>query len=89
MIVEFDKSFLKSIEKVKDVTLSSKIEKLIIEYENAQTLSEVKNTKKLTGYKAYYRIRIGDYKLGFELMGSNTIRLLIIAHRRDIYCTFP
>ncbi len=89
MIVEFDKSFLKSIDKIRDFDINTKIENLIIEYENAHSVSEIKNTKKLRGYKNYYRTRIGDYRLGFELISSNTIRLIILAHRKDIYRVFP
>jgi mRNA interferase RelE/StbE len=89
MIVEYDKSFLKSIDKIRDSELNSKIESLIIEYENAHSVSEIKNTKKLSGYKNYYRTRIGDYRLGFELITTITIRLIIFAHRKDIYRVFP
>ena len=89
MIIEYDKSFLKSIVKIRDSELNSKIENLIIEIENSPTVNEIKNTKKLIGYKNYYRTRIGDYRLGFELITSITIRLIIFAHRKDIYRVFP
>jgi hypothetical protein len=45
VIVEFDKSFEKSIDKIKDKSVFPKIEKLIIDLENAQTIKEVKNIK--------------------------------------------
>jgi mRNA interferase RelE/StbE len=89
MIVEYDKSFLKSIDKIRDSDLNTKIENLIIEYENVFSIHEIKNTKKLTGYKNYYRTRIRDYRLGFELIAPTTIRLIIFAHRKDIYRVFP
>ncbi|MBA4408374.1 MAG: plasmid stabilization protein [Odoribacter sp.] len=89
MIIEYDKSFLKSIVKIRDSELNSKIENLIIEIENSPTVNKIKNTKKLIGYKNYYRTRIGDYRLGFELITSITIRLIIFAHRKDIYRVFP
>ena len=65
MIVEFDKSFDKSLDKIKDVSLSPKIEKIIFNIENAKGISEIKNVRKLVGFKSYYRIRVGDYRLGF------------------------
>jgi mRNA interferase RelE/StbE len=89
MIVEYDKSFLKSIDKIRNSSINEKIENLIIEYENAFSINEIKNTKKLTGYKNYYRTRIGDYRLGFELITPTTIRLIFFAHRKDIYRLFP
>jgi len=89
MIIEFDKSFEKSLEKLQNKSLFSKIEKTIIEFENAKSLSELSNIKKLTGYKFYYRVRIGEYRLGFEKIAENTLRLIIVAHRKDIYKLFP
>ena len=89
MIIEFDKSFEKSLEKIKNRSLFPKIEKIIIEFENARTLAELTNIKKLTGYKFYYRVRIGEYRLGFEKIAENTLRFIIIAHRKDIYKSFP
>ena len=65
MIVEFDKSFDKSLDNIKDVSLSPKIEKIIFNIENAKGISEIKNVRKLVGFKSYYRIRVGDYRLGF------------------------
>jgi len=89
MIIEFDKSFEKSLEKIKNKTLFQKIEKLIIEFENAKSLTDLTNIKKLTGYKYYYRVRIGEYRLGFEKISENTFRFIIVAHRKDIYKLFP
>ena len=43
MTVEFDKSFEKSIDKLKDKSLFPKIVKLIESHENAESLSELKN----------------------------------------------
>lgn len=54
MIVEFDKSFEKSIARLKDQSLYPKIEKLIESVESVQFLSELSNVKKLSGYKNYF-----------------------------------
>jgi mRNA interferase RelE/StbE len=89
MIVEFDKSFSKSLDKTRDSVLFARIERLITEFENAQSVNDFKNSKKLTGFKNYYRIRIGDYRLGFEFISPSTIRLIVVAHRKDIYRNFP
>ena len=66
MIVEFDKSFFKTLTKVKDESTFKKIKKCILKLENTKGLVNIKNLKKLTGFKSYYRIRIGDYRLGFD-----------------------
>ena len=89
MIVEFDKSFDKSLQKIKNKSLFSRIEKIILECEKSNSISEITNLKKLIGFKNYYRIRIGEYRLGIELVDNKTLRFILIAHRKDIYRSFP
>jgi len=89
VIVEFDKSFSKSLDKVKDSTTLQRTEKTILKLESANSLKDVNNLKKLSGFSNYYRIRIGDYRIGVEQIDKRTIRLIIIAHRKDIYKKFP
>jgi len=44
------------------------------------------NTVKLKGFEQEYRIRIGDYRLRYEIDDSNRIiKLLQCKHRREIY----
>lgn len=89
MIIEFDKSFEKTLDKIKDKSLFSRINKIIINFEKANSLSELINVKKLSGFKNYYRIRIGEYRLGFEKIDEKTLRFILIVHRKDIYKLFP
>ena len=89
MNVEFDKSFEKWLSKINSKTLLKKIEQVIIQMESAQSLDQVPGVKKLTGFKSYYRVKIGNYRLGFELYNKSTIRLIIFADRKDIYKKFP
>jgi mRNA interferase RelE/StbE len=57
--------------------------------ERISTLREVPNLKKMEGYKTYYRIKIGQYHIGFELTSSDTIHMILVAHRKEIYRYFP
>jgi mRNA interferase RelE/StbE len=66
MIVEFDKSFEKSLDKLKDKSLYPKIEKVISILEKTNSLIELASIKKLSGYKVYYRYRLGDYRIGLN-----------------------
>ena len=56
MIVEFDKSFLKSISKINNPKLFAKIEKIIIAFESVESLNEISNFKKLSGFSNYFRL---------------------------------
>lgn len=89
MIVEFDKSFEKSIDKIKDKKILHRIENAIINAEDSMSIDKISNVKKLVGSSQYYRIKVGDYRIGFEQMNENTIRLIIVLHRKEIYRRFP
>ena len=89
MIVEFDKSFYRHLNKINDKNDLAKIESCILRLEKAPVLRDLSEAKKLTGFKSYYKIRIGDYRLGFQKLSSNKIKLIIIARRSDIYKQFP
>jgi len=89
MIVEFDKSFDKSLNKIQDPTILRRLKRVIIQLENSPSLLQVPNIVKLTGYTDYYRIRIGDYRVGIEVINGTTIRFIIIANRKNIYKNFP
>jgi mRNA interferase RelE/StbE len=89
MIVRFDKSFLKSLDKINSQSLKKRIVEVIKDLEKASSLHQVKSVKKLQGFKNYYRVRIGDYRLGFELIDNMIILIILISHRKDIYRKFP
>jgi len=60
-------------------------------YQNLLTctkLSEITSLEKLGGHKSYFRIRIGTYRMGFELK-DDTVELIAIMHRKEIYRYFP
>jgi mRNA interferase RelE/StbE len=89
MNVDFDKSFLKSLENINDSKLLQKIETIILHCESANSLFEIRNIKKLSGFSNYFRIKLGNYRIGFELINKEIIRFIIISHRKDIYKKFP
>ena len=88
MIVEFKKSFLSEIKKLKDKRLKGSIASCIIQVETAGNISEIKNLKKLTGHDLHYRIRIGDYRIGLKI-DKETVYFVVFEHRKNIYKKFP
>ena len=56
--------------------------------EQADTLAEVAHMKKLKGHSNHYRVRIGDYRLGFSVI-NDTVCLVRFLPRKDIYKYFP
>ena len=53
-----------------------------------QITTDVEGTRKIQGYDTYYRIRVGDFRLGIKLTNDG-IEMLRFLHRKDIYRRFP
>ena len=88
MKLEFTNKFLKQVSKIKDKKLAKEIEKVIEVTEKAASLSEINNLKKLKGYKDFYRIRLGDYRIGIYF-NNGDLTFAAIDNRKDIYKYFP
>lgn len=88
MIVLFEKKFLKNIDSLNNKELKQRIEQIIIEFENTKDFNQITNLKKLKGHKSAYRIRIGEYRLGFFFENRKVIFTCFL-HRKDIYKYFP
>lgn len=44
------------------------------------------NIRKLAGYEDRYRLRVGDYRIIYEVMDRQLIILIVgVGHRREIY----
>lgn len=89
MKILIDKTFSKDISKIKDRKILQNINDLLSGLEAAETLSDIPNTKKIKGYKTFFRIRLGDYRLGLEAIDEETLCLIRLLHRKDIYNYFP
>ena len=88
MQVRIEKSFESDVFKILDKALLRKIEAIIKELMEADSLQHVRNLKKLKEYSSYYRIRIGSYRLGLE-HENNTLILTRFLHRNEFYKYFP
>ena len=88
MIISYKKSFLKDIKKLKNKHLKDSIADCISQVECASSVQDIKNLKKLTGYDVYYRIRVGDYRIGLKIE-DDSVFFVVVEHRKDIYKMFP
>jgi mRNA interferase RelE/StbE len=44
------------------------------------------NVKKLAGYEDRYRLRVGDFRVIYDVMdGQLVILMVVVGHRREIY----
>lgn len=88
MKVAFDKSFHKRLIKIKDKSVLQKVKEALLNVEQVENIQNIPNIKKMVGFKTFYRIKIGDYRIGIELK-NDTIWFITIANRKDIYKKFP
>jgi len=86
--LEFRESFLKDVNHIREKNAKKKIAVVITEVKAASSLLVIRNVKKMEGSENYYRIRIGDYRIGFRLQ-DKTLIFLRCLHRKDIYRFFP
>jgi mRNA interferase RelE/StbE len=88
MIIEVAKSFERDVSKIRDKKVSDLLSKVLENLSNFIDLTQIVHLKKMKAVKNYYRIRIGDYRLGFKLE-ANSIILIRFLDRKDIYKYFP
>ena len=88
MNVEFKDGFLKDLRGVKDKALLRRVRELIETVERAQGLDEIGNVKRLKGSGSYYRVRIGDYRVGLYVE-NDAVTFVRFLNRKDIYRYFP
>lgn len=88
MRVVITRQFERDVDKELNKANQYRLAVLIEELRQANTLNELGNIKKLKGYATAYRIRMGEYRIGF-LRENNTIILSRVMNRKEIYRYFP
>jgi mRNA interferase RelE/StbE len=86
--IAFEANFSRDLKRVKDEQLLRCVEQAIGEIKAATELSDIKRLGKLKGHDTFYCIRLGDYRIGIEVLEDKVI-LVRILHRKDIYRYFP
>jgi mRNA interferase RelE/StbE len=89
MIVRIDKSFQKDINKINDAKIKLAVAEIIENIRKSENLSAITNLKKLTGYKDFYRIKSGNYRIGLEYTKDHEVILIRFLDRKEIYRKWP
>lgn len=88
MTLEFRTSFARDLERVRDRSFLKRVKETIEEVETAIRVLDIRNLKKLRKEGRYYRIRLGDYRIGL-IIEDKTIVFVRLLHRSEIYRYFP
>lgn len=73
---------------IKDQHLLDQIGDVIEEIKVSASLVGINNLIKLKGYDDFYRIRIGNFRLGLTL-SDDEVTFVRFLHRKEIYRFFP
>ncbi len=84
----FRRSFERDLKKIKDRSILEKVRRSIEEIEAAVSLKESNGVKKLGSSGNFYRIRIGEYRIGLAAQATE-VEFVRCLHRREIYRYFP
>ena len=88
MEVEYLRTFAQDLKRIIEPALLRRIEQTVLEVKAAKSLREIRNVKKMEDESNAFRIRIGDYRIGFYL-AKGCVLFARVANRRDIYRIFP
>jgi mRNA-degrading endonuclease RelE of RelBE toxin-antitoxin system len=89
MKVEYLPSFIKDLKKLKKQPDYLQIKHLIMtEIPTYENFNQIPGLKKIKGTQNAYRIRVGDYRIGF-FFREDTIVFSRVLHRREMYRFFP
>jgi len=88
MEIKIKKKFLKELSKLPNEYADTIAEFIFDKLPTYDNLSEIGKVEKMTGYKNYFKIRFGDYRVGIK-KENNIIIVEIVKHRREIYKFFP
>ena len=89
MKVLYTKKFNKDIDQItNDKKLKKNLLELITQIKQTDALTDLESVRKIQGYDKYYRIRVGDFRLGIKITNDG-LEMLRFLHRKDIYRRFP
>ncbi len=89
MKVIYTKTFLKDLSKVFPDKRRKQIEKFVfVELPGLSSIESAGNIEQMTGFKNYYKVRFGDFRVGMN-KNDDTIEVLRVLNRKEIYKYFP
>ena len=89
MNILYGKRFSKDLDAIQnEPKVRKRLLELIKKIKEINSLRDFKGIKKIEGYLGYFRIKVGDYRLGIKLT-QNRVELIRFLHRKEIYRRFP
>jgi len=84
----FRESFAEDLSAITDAGLRRRIKRVIEQVEAAPTFQQIANLKRLDAKGKYYRIRVGNFRVGF-VFEDGAVTFVRCLDRKEIYRYFP
>jgi mRNA interferase RelE/StbE len=88
MKTRFALTFSRDLGRIRDKAILNRVRSVIEQYEQIDSVSDARQLKKLKGEDGFYRIRVGDYRIGVTIE-DGVITFVRFLHRKDLYRYFP
>jgi mRNA interferase RelE/StbE len=89
MDVFYGKRFSKDLDAIRhENKVKKNLLELIKNIKEIDSLKTLGGVKKIEGYSDYFRVKLGDYRLGLRT-SQNKVELIRFLHRKEIYRRFP
>lgn len=88
MQIEFLSKFKTDVSKLSNKSVAIKLRIIILNFEKAETLSQISSIKKIRGHPHAFRMKIQNYRLGFYYE-NGIVEFARVLPRKDIYKYFP
>jgi mRNA interferase RelE/StbE len=69
----FRESFARDLRGIRDRKLLQRVKEVIEAVEQADSMNDLPNLKRLKGAKGYFRLKLGDYRLGLALENDTVL----------------
>lgn len=87
--VEYTRRFLKELSNLPK-EIRARAEKIVFDEILSRNPFDLGYVERMRGYPDKYKIRLGNYRIGVTIDKTNNMIILQrVAHRKDIYKTFP
>jgi len=87
--VVYGRTFLKELAKLPD-GVRGRVEEVVLGEAIKHDPRLGGRVEKMVGYRDYYKIRFGNYRVGLRIDGQQkVIEFRRVLHRKDIYRKFP
>lgn len=88
MKILISKRFIKDLSVLPN-SVKRKVEKIVFEdIAYIEHVYKIEHVSKLKGYKEFYKIRIGEYRVGLRY-SKGTLYFERVLHRKEIYRFYP